>query len=144
MRAIIRWALLVPATVGAWYAVFIAGIAVHQTIERRACPPAELVSGGCADPGVLRLLHAVVYVFIALSAVAVVATATAIAPSAKRLIAGAAFVVGAGLAIWLSVAAKAYGEGVGAICAGLATVIAVYAIERRRKAGAGNPEPALN
>jgi hypothetical protein len=135
MRALIRWVLLVPAAIAAWYAVFIAGIVVHQTIERRACPAGELVSGGCANPTVVRLLHVVVYVFVALSAVAVVATATAMAPSARRLVAGAAFVVGAGVAIWFSVTAKAYGEGAGAICAGLATVMVVYALERRRGPG---------
>src|SRR5687768_1895463 len=80
-RHILRWLLVVPAAVGAWYFVFVVGIFTHAFLEAALCPAGEMVSGMCMNRRVQFSLQVVIHAFVALSAAAVVSTAAAVAPS---------------------------------------------------------------
>lgn len=44
-RYILRWLLVVPAAVGAWYFVFVVGIFTHAFLEEALSPAGEMESG---------------------------------------------------------------------------------------------------
>ena len=96
MRAV-RWLLLVPAAIGAWYAVFAAALFAYFYVERHFCPPTDLVSGFCANETVQQALEALTHLSVALSAIAVEVVASAMAPSHKEPTVWAT--LGAGLVI---------------------------------------------
>ncbi len=96
MRAV-RWLLLVPAAIGAWYAVFAAALFAYFYVERHFCPPTDLVSGFCANETVQQALEALTHLSVALSAIAVGVAASAMAPSHKEPTVWAT--LGAGLVI---------------------------------------------
>jgi hypothetical protein len=125
MMRIVRWALVLPAALAAWYAVFLAGLIVHGWVERTFCRPEEMVSGVCGSLRMLRILHGVVVLFVALSAVAVELAAVLTAPEQKLKIAWITFAVGSALAIFMAIEAESPMEGVAAVAAGLLTALAV-------------------
>ena len=134
---IVRWLLVAPLAVGAWYATAIAGIAAYWEIRRRTCPPeAKLISGVCHDPEVMRLLAGVEMLFIALSAIVVVCVAAAVAPSHRTAVAWTAFVAGALVAGYFALSTMAYVAGIAAVGCGLVTAML---ISRRRRV---RPAPA--
>ena len=125
----LRWALVLPAAVGSWYATFAVGLMTHQWLEAVLCPPDQMSSGTCMSAIVNAWMARVVVFFVGVSAVAVVGVAAAVAPEEKKLIAWCAFGTGALVAIFCAVAADAYAEGAAAVLAGLATALFV---SRRR------------
>lgn len=122
---ILRWLLVVPAAVAAWYSVFVVGIFAHGYVEETLCPAGEMVSGICTNRDVQRILKVVVHAFVALSAAAVESAAVAIAPSHRNGTAWIVFAVGAVVAVVFGVATAAYTEAVAAILSGLLTAIAI-------------------
>jgi len=121
----LRWALTMPAAVASWYAAFAVGLMTHQWIESLVCPPDRMISGTCMSLSVNEWMARVVVFFVAVSAVAVVGVAAAVAPEEKKLVAWCAFGTGALVTVICAVAADAYAEGVAALVAGLATAMFV-------------------
>lgn len=109
----LRWALVLPAGVGAWYGVLIAGILVHgvvgEPIESEPSPARLHVPDAVLFPG-----------FAALSAVAVVCAAAAVAPSHRRSVAWAAWGAGACFAGFFALEALTERDHLGAGSAALA------------------------
>lgn len=128
---ILRWCLVLPATLAAWYAVFIAGMLFHSQLEPLLCPPAEMVSGACGNLGVIRTLRAVIVLFAALSAVAVVLAATVTAPARKLLVAWGTFAIGSEIAILMAIEVQSPLEGAAAVAAGLLTALWLTRRSRR-------------
>jgi hypothetical protein len=124
-RYVLRWLLVGPAAIAAWYLVFIVGLFTHGFLDEALCPAGEMESGMCMNRRVRLTLGILVHVFVALSAVAVVSTAVAVAPSHRNRTAWVAFVTGSVVAVAFGIAAWAYTEAVAAAAAGLLTVIAV-------------------
>jgi hypothetical protein len=91
----IRWLLLLPATIISWYVVMLAGLFGRQWLEQMLCPANAWVSGFCHDSRVAHLLYGwQLVVLSAVSACVVVLVASAMAPSRRRLIAVIALVCG--------------------------------------------------
>lgn len=126
MRAA-RWALAGPGAIAAWYATFFVGIITHGAVESSLCPPGEMESGMCMSSRVQMYLEILIYFFVALSAIAVVAAAAVIAPTHKRIVAWVVFATGSLAAVLFAVAADAFGQGISAVAAGFA---AAFAIDR--------------
>jgi hypothetical protein len=122
---VVRWLLVIPGAVSAWYLTFVVGLFTHASAEQALCPADELISGLCANRGVRITLNVIVHAFIALSAIAVELTAVAIAPSSRVATAWAAFSAGSIVAIALGIYAKAYLQSAVAVVAGLLTAIAM-------------------
>ena len=129
-RRLTRWLLVVPAAVFAWYLVFVVGLFTHGFVEDLLCPAGQMVSGMCTNRSVQLTLRILVYIFVALSAIAVECTAVGIAPSHRATTAWIAFVAGSGVAAALGVAGAAYGEAVVAITSGLVTVMTITRYQR--------------
>lgn len=93
---VIRWALVVPAGVGAWYSVLIVGMlaygAVGEPLESEPSPARVHVPDEVLLPA-----------FAALSAVAVVCASAAVAPSHRRGVAWTAWLAGTFLAGYFAV-----------------------------------------
>ena len=124
----LRWLLVVPAGILAWYAVFIAVLFTYPIVEQVLCPPGDWISRTCMNSTVSQWMKAFVLVHAGLSAVAVVVSAVAVAPSHKRVIAWLAFGAGALVALSFALAARATGEAIVAIAMGLPTA---YLLARR-------------
>lgn len=121
---ILRWFLVAPLAIAAWYATAITGISVYWEIRRRACPPEmKTISGACYDPEVMRLLAGVEMLFIALCAIVVVCVAAAVAPSHRAVVAWIAFIAGALVAGYFAISTMAYAAGIAAVGCGLITVM---------------------
>lgn len=80
---LLRWLLLLPATIGIWYAVFILSLFCYLYIDKNFCPAKDVISGMCYNDTIPLILSAVTYLGVGLSAMAVCVVATAIAPSHK-------------------------------------------------------------
>ena len=128
----LRWLLLVPGVIAAWYATFILGVVAYAVLERAACPPADWRSGTCYNSEVDRLLESVSYAFVALSAVAVVVAAALIAPSRTNVVAWSAYAVGGVAACILGVAGEAPVEALAALGSGLVAAIATTTLVSRQ------------
>lgn len=122
---ILRWVLAAPGAIAAWYATFFFGIVAHEAAEKALCPAGKLVSGICTSDKVQQLLEVLIVIFIALSAIAVVGTAVAIAPSHKAAVAWVTFGAGAIVAVFFAFATHMYFGGTSAIATGLATTLAI-------------------
>ena len=136
----IRWLLVAPFAIAAWYVVFVVGVVTYTAVEEHLCPPDQFVSGACVNDRVMTILQVVVYAFIALSAVAVVIVAVSTAPAHRDIVAWGTFVFGAALAVLVGAEGRAYGEMATAIIAGLVTT--VVAVRRASNARPSPPPPS--
>jgi hypothetical protein len=127
----LRWLLVVPAAVAAWYVVFVIGLFTHGFVGEALCPAGEMESGMCMDTRVRLILGILVHFFSALSAAAVVSTAAAVAPSLRSRTAWSAFVAGSLVALGFGLAAWAYTETVAAVATGLLTALTISRYQRR-------------
>jgi hypothetical protein len=96
----VRWALILPGAIAAWYLAFLIGIALHEGLNM-LCPPELVVSGICEAswyPGAERGLVAF---GAGLAAVLVMIACTLIAPTNKRGAAIGTFATGSIVAIAL-------------------------------------------
>lgn len=124
MRAV-RWALAGPGAIAAWYATFLVGIITHGTVENALCPAGEMESGMCLNSRVRTYLEILIYMFVALSAIAVVSAAVDIAPSHKRIVAWVVFAAGSLAAALLATTADAYGQGISAVAAAFVATLVI-------------------
>src|SRR5687768_12076121 len=103
-KATLRWVVLVPAAVAAWFGVFLVGLIAYQAIEQATCPAGQMISGACVDQRVQTTLEMVIYIFVSIAAVAVETTAAITAPSHKRVVTWVTFFVGSWVALVLGFA----------------------------------------
>jgi hypothetical protein len=129
----VRWLLVVPAAIAAWYLVFVVGIFTHGFLEEALCPAGEMESGMCMNRRVRLILAILVHLFVALSAAAVVSTAAAVAPSHRTRMAWIAFVGGSLVAVAFGIAAWAYTEALAAVASGLLTAVTISRYPRARR-----------
>ena len=131
---IIRWVLVAPLAAGAWYTAAMAGFVAYWEIRRSACPPEmKMITGVCRDPEVMRLMDGVEMLFIALTAIAVVCVAAAVAPSHRTEVAWVAFVASALAAGYFALSTLAYAVGIAVAGCGLLTVMLISRARRRAR-----------
>ena len=121
----IRWLLVIPAAIAAWYLVVAIGIFTHGFLEEALCPTGEMESGMCTNRRVRLVLEVIVHVFVGLSAITVELAAAATAPAFRERTAWATFAIGGVVAAFLGIAAGAYGELATALMAALVTAIVI-------------------
>ena len=123
----IRWLLIVPSAVAAWYFAFFVSLVLHEVVVGRClnsdAPPPEYCQASWFPR---EFLHdTLVFFGVGLSAVVVVMVAAVVAPSHKRHVAWVALAAGATLAAVVGYSAGAVAEAAVAIAAGvLAAVVA--------------------
>jgi hypothetical protein len=98
MSPTLRWTLILPAAIAAWYAALFIGIALYQGVET-LCAPDQVESGHCFAPWFLTASNALIVFGAGLAAVFVMLACTLLAPAHKREVAIATFVLGALVAI---------------------------------------------
>jgi hypothetical protein len=94
---IIRWILLAPGAISAWYVVFSLGI-VSLSIRDYFCPSEYIVSGMCTGAFAKITSDLLLVLFSGIAAFFVVVTSALIAPEYKGYMAVAAFAVGGSVA----------------------------------------------
>lgn len=137
MSPVIRWILILPAAIAAWYTALFVGIALYQGIEA-LCPPDQVESGHCFAPWFLTTSNALIVFGAALAAVLVMLVCTWIAPAHKRQVAIATFALGTLVAIGMGWD-LAFAPTLGAIVAGAV----VLTILLRRYASFSRPNKSL-
>jgi hypothetical protein len=130
---VIRWFLVVPISVAAWYFALVVGL-VLLTIAHRLCPAEQVVSGMCVAPWFPVATRAAVSVGAALAAVLVMYACTFTAPTHRRLVAIVTFVAGAFVAVWMGGTTGEYYAIAGAIAAG---ALVLWHLLRIHPAGSG-------
>ncbi len=137
----LRWALAAPGAIAAWFVTFLVGVVTYGITESALCPAGEMESGMCLNSRVHANLKILIFLFVALSAIAVVATAVVIVPTHKRIVAWVVFVTGSLAAVIFAVeTGRALGEG---ICAVVAGFVATFAIDRYLRHIATTAAPPL-
>ena len=101
----VRWLLILPVAVVAWYVALVAGVGMYVGIES-LCPESQVVSGECMAPWFGKAALAVVTFGAALAALLIMIACTWVAPEYKRQVAIATFSVGAVFAIAIGVNAS--------------------------------------
>ena len=134
----LRWALVAPAAVAAFCLVVVVSVMANDYFETALCPPEDMVSGFCYNDRVRLFLDFLTFVFSGVIAFAVLATAIAVAPAHKRIVAWLTFALGATAALVMGVGARANPEAICSVLVGLTTTI-VYTVESRRRDGATTP-----
>lgn len=129
----IRWLLLVPAAACAWLFVFVCGVLAYSSIDG-LCPPADVVSGFCTNDTVQAALTALEHFAVAISAVAVLVAAVAVAPSHKTGAVWASLLAGTVVAIFLALATDALSLLAAALIGGIVATAAITRQLRRRAA----------
>jgi hypothetical protein len=107
MPQAIRWTLILPAAIAAWYLALFVGIGLYQGAEM-LCPASEVVSGHCFTPWFRAASEGLIAFGAALAAIFVMLACTLLAPTHKRQVAIVTFSVGASVAIYMGVGASAY------------------------------------
>jgi hypothetical protein len=123
---VLRWLLLIPAAVAAWYAALVLGVLTHQAIDDHLCPPEDVVSGECVNPVILQVLEVTIHVFAAVSAVAVICASVLVAPRHKRAVAWLCLVLGTPIAGYMGAITHEwtlFASAVGGGCFTLAIVL---------------------
>jgi len=94
----IRWLLILPAAIVAWFVALFTCIALHQGIEA-LCSLGQKERGGCYEPWFWVFSRVLPEFGAALAAALVLIACTLVAPARKRQVAIAAFAIGAVVAI---------------------------------------------
>ncbi len=122
----LRWLLLVPTAIAAWYSVFVLGMFTYSYVDTHLCPPEDMISGLCTNSTVEFWRRIVAHAFVALSALAVMTSTVVVSPGKKNPIALLTLVVGTVVAAYLgarthewTLFAAATGGGI----AGLAIIV---------------------
>ena len=144
--ALVRWFMLVPVTLLAWFAVVCAtGLLLHR-IELFLCPPEDLFSGACYNESVGRTMvvirNVLIHVAIGLSAIAVLVTAFLIAPEGKESVVWLTLLIGSLFAIAFAAPSplKALSHLAAAEIPALLTTLLLVRIARN--ADAAQPSPS--
>jgi hypothetical protein len=98
MLRVIRWLLILPGAVAAWYAALILGIGLYKSVDA-LCPFGQVEFGRCLAPWFMDASDVFIGIGAALAALLVMVTCTFLAPTHRRHVAIATFVVGAITAI---------------------------------------------
>jgi hypothetical protein len=98
MSRAIRWVLILPAAIAAWYAALFITIGLYQGVEA-ICPLGRIESGRCLAPWFLSASDAFIALGAALAAALIMVACTLLAPTHKRHVAIATFVAGTVTAI---------------------------------------------
>ena len=127
LSSAIRWLLLVPSAVAAWYVAFFVSFLLHEVVVGRCfgsdAPPPEYCQAAWFPR---EFLHdALVFFGVGLSAVVVVLVAAVVAPSHKGHVAWVALAAGATLAIVAAYGSGAVAEAGVAVVAGVLTAVVV-------------------
>jgi hypothetical protein len=119
MKTLIRWLLIVPASVAAWYLALVVGIMLLAAVSG-LCPPDQLVSGACTAPWYQTASLAVLCFGAGLAATLILIVSTLLAPTHKRQAAVATYIIGAAVACMMGIAATEYAAMASAIVVGAA------------------------
>ena len=119
----IRWILILPAAIAAWYVALFIGLGLYKALEA-FCPASQVESGHCFAPWFRPVSDGLIAFGAALAAVLVMIVCTLLAPTHRRHVAIATFAVGAVIAVFMGLAANAYAAMVSAVVAG-AVVLAI-------------------
>ena len=98
MSQTIRWILILPGAIAAWFAALVIAIALYQGLEA-LCPSDQMESGHCFAPWFSTASEVLIAFGAALAAALVMITCTLLAPAHKRQVAIATFAVGTIVAI---------------------------------------------
>jgi hypothetical protein len=124
MSHTIRWILILPAAIAAWFAALFMGITMYRGVEL-LCPSDQMSSGHCFAPWFETVTDALIALGAALAAVLIMVSCTWLAPAHKREVAITTFVVGTSVAILMgNDSSKGFAPMVAAIVAG-AIVLAI-------------------
>ncbi|WP_028917382.1 hypothetical protein [Pseudoxanthomonas sp. J35] len=134
----LRWLLLLPAIICAWSLVLVLGVGACAFVNAQLCPPQELVSGLCGNATIRTVLAWLQHVAAAASALAVLATAVAIAPARKQATLWTTLVAGLGIATALAFVTEQWLLSAAAALGGIAGA-ALIAGRLRRRADANTP-----
>lgn len=91
--SIIRWVLLIPSAIVAWYVAFVLGV-ISQGIHESACPSEDMLFGMCSGILGKMTINTFIVLFSGISAIFVVAASVMVAPSRKDTVAIVALVCG--------------------------------------------------
>ena len=133
-RRVLRWILVVPSIYAAWAIALLVGYGL-TSMEEALCPARYQVSGLCIAPWAAGVEKAILGFSVCLAAVLFVIFPALIAPAKRRLVAWAAYAVGAGLGCALGVQA---GEYLALACALTAGLLAVAGVNRWAASGEGS------
>ena len=133
MTQILRWLLIPPAAIAAWYVALMVGIALVGGLYS-LCPTTQVVSGMCVVPWYRAATEGLVCFGAGLAAVLVLLTCTLLAPKYKPRVAIVTFVVGAVIAACMGLSLRTYGALAAAIGAGALTL---WVLLRRARGKAG-------
>jgi hypothetical protein len=127
----LRWISLVPACIAAWYVALFTGIFLHGILFSY-CPQNLVAYGMFCDAEWFPAAERSLMCFgAALSAVLVVLTAAAMAPTHKITVARVALAVGAVVAVIMAIHIGKYAEFISAVFAGALAALAVDLLLRR-------------
>ena len=121
----LRWVLLVPLAIYAWYGIFALGLYTNVYVERNFCPPEDVVSGFCHNNEIQMWLKIIRHASVFLSAVAVVLVAAVVAPSNRKRVAWLSFLVGAITAMYMSLKTASISLLLSALVGGIVGVLLI-------------------
>jgi hypothetical protein len=113
----LRWLLVIPGAIGAWYAALVAGITVHSALEA-LCPPEQIISGMCTAPWFRYAERVAFSAGAGFAAALILVTTTLIAPSHRTNVAVITLAAGLLIALVMGILASAYAEFVTAVVIG--------------------------
>jgi hypothetical protein len=137
----IRWLLLIPSAVAAWYVAVFVSVLLREIVVGRCLgsdsPPPEYCQASWFP--VEFLSDALLFFGVGLSAVAVVVVAAVVAPSHKAPVAWVALGAGAILATVMGYSAGAVAEAAFAIASGVLAAVVVSRTNLRSRHAAVAP-----
>lgn len=119
---ILRWLVLIPCVIAAWYAAFAIGLSTYLFIVKYLCPKEDLGSGMCHNQIIANTLEITMHTFVAISAIFVLVTAIFIAPSYKKQISYIVFLLGSLAAFFMGYELKLWSLILVALLAGALTL----------------------
>ena len=128
----LRWLLLIPVAVAAWYAVFAAGLFLHVQIERDLCPAQDMVSGFCHNEWIQLVLRVLMHLSVVVSAAAVILGASLTAPRRKELVSWSALAIGVSIAGYFASITTAWSHFTAAIVGGLSGAVFIRHYQHSR------------
>lgn len=121
----LRWFLLIPGVILAWFAVFMLGLVTYAFVEKIFCSTEEMVSNFCINEQIQNWLMVLVHVFVALSAWAVILVAVAIAPGYKDKVLWVTLALGLAVAAYLAYPIDAWSLFAVAAVSGIASAMLI-------------------
>lgn len=136
MTSLLRWMLLVPASITAWYLALFAAIALLGGLVG-LCPQDQIVSGTCVAPWYHAAEQVVMCAGAGLAAVLILAVCALLAPAHKPKVAIAAYVTGVLVACAMGIATDAYAATASAVLVGAGMLVLLLRRLARKPASDG-------